>query len=211
MPLHPRRKPDTEQIQQREKDAVGFAWRVHNAHEGWTAKVDTKASILLALEGGSLFAILAANSERGALRRLTGAALTLEVMGAALLFVSVLCSIAAIFPLLLVANGSVVRKWRSTVRRSDAFRLSANPMKQRPARDSRSSENCRACTLVGSTSPLGTTKGRHRRYRCLSSQVCCQRCCLLTFVHLAFRCGASPSLRSQSHLKSVHRSGCAIE
>jgi hypothetical protein len=30
-----------------------FAWRVHAAIEGWTARVDTKASILLAFQGGA--------------------------------------------------------------------------------------------------------------------------------------------------------------
>lgn len=100
MPLHPRRKPDAAQELQQQKDAINFAWQVHNAQEAWTGKVDTKASILLALEGGSLFAVLAANAERGALRALTGLAVAFETAGVLLLLVALLCSAGAVFPLL---------------------------------------------------------------------------------------------------------------
>ena len=33
---------------------IEFGWRVHSAQESWTAKVDGKASLLLALQGGAL-------------------------------------------------------------------------------------------------------------------------------------------------------------
>lgn len=99
MPLNPRPKPDPHHVE-RQKGAIDFAWRVHAAQEGWTAKVDTKASILLALEGGSLFAVLTANNERGALQGFNGAALLFELAGVSLLFVGVLCAATAVFPLL---------------------------------------------------------------------------------------------------------------
>lgn len=82
------------------EDAIEFAWRAHNAQEGWTAKVDTKAAILLALEGGSLFAVLSANNQTGALRSLAGAPFVLEVVGVMLILLSVFASAAAIFPML---------------------------------------------------------------------------------------------------------------
>lgn len=100
MPLYPRRKPDTAQAAQRHKEAIDFAWHVHGAQEAWTAKVDTKASILLALQGGALFAILAANAERGVLGTLTGCAAVIEVAGAVSLVIGLLSSAIAVFPLL---------------------------------------------------------------------------------------------------------------
>ena len=100
MPLLPRRRPERQDTRQAEKDAIDFAWRIHSAQEAWTAKVDTKASILLALEGGSLFAVLAANGERGVLRDLTSIALAVELAAVAFLFLGVLAAGAAVFPLL---------------------------------------------------------------------------------------------------------------
>lgn len=44
-PLRDLRRP-------RAAPSVEFAWRVHTALESWTAKVDMKASILLAFQGG---------------------------------------------------------------------------------------------------------------------------------------------------------------
>ena len=34
------------------REPTEFAWRVHATQETWTTKADTKASILLAFEGG---------------------------------------------------------------------------------------------------------------------------------------------------------------
>lgn len=40
------------------------AWRAHAAQEGWAAKVDTKASIFLGVDGVALSAILTARSQK---------------------------------------------------------------------------------------------------------------------------------------------------
>jgi Family of unknown function (DUF5706) len=90
--------PDTNE--QLFKDAIELAWRVHGAQEAWTAKVDTKASILFALEGGSLFVILTANSQTGAFHTFGGWPLVLEIIGVAVLFLGTLFSGAAVFPML---------------------------------------------------------------------------------------------------------------
>jgi hypothetical protein len=61
-----RRSPVTADAQPRTSDHNGptkFARRVHPAQEAWTNKVDTKGSILLALQGGALFAILSASGK----------------------------------------------------------------------------------------------------------------------------------------------------
>lgn len=44
----------------RGQDPADFAWRVHSAQEAWTAKVDVKASILMAAQMGLLVAGAAA-------------------------------------------------------------------------------------------------------------------------------------------------------
>src|SRR6516165_557165 len=51
---------------------IEFGWRVHSAQESWTAKVDGKASLLLALQGGALFGIATGHQKDGFLAKLTG-------------------------------------------------------------------------------------------------------------------------------------------
>lgn len=41
---------------------IEFAWRVHAAQEAWTAKVDGKASVLLALDGGFILVVLSSQT-----------------------------------------------------------------------------------------------------------------------------------------------------
>ncbi|MGW5311209.1 Pycsar system effector family protein [Nocardia thailandica] len=53
-------------------DAVGFGWRVHQSQEAWTGKVDVKASIVLALVGAVLVAVVAGQNKDGVLTTLTG-------------------------------------------------------------------------------------------------------------------------------------------
>jgi hypothetical protein len=77
-------------------ERVDYAWRCHNAQESWTAKVDTKASILLTVNLVGIAALLA---ERNETTRENGAALALGA-GTLTLGLAALVSIAAIFPLL---------------------------------------------------------------------------------------------------------------
>ncbi|WAL46564.1 Pycsar system effector family protein [Rhodococcus pyridinivorans] len=51
---------------------IEFGWRTHSAQEAWTAKVDTKASIVLALDGVVLAAIIGGHNEGGVLDQLYG-------------------------------------------------------------------------------------------------------------------------------------------
>jgi hypothetical protein len=82
------------------RDGCEFAWRVHGAQEAWTGKVDIKASILLALEGGALFAVMAANGEGGILHDLHGWAHNVEITGIVLLVVAAIAAVAGVSPLL---------------------------------------------------------------------------------------------------------------
>jgi hypothetical protein len=79
---------------------VDFAWRVHSAQEAWTAKVDGKASILLALEGGLLVAHLAAHTSDGPLGSLRGWRNAAQGASAVLLILAILAAAGAVFPML---------------------------------------------------------------------------------------------------------------
>lgn len=53
-------------------EAIAFAWRVHGAQESWTAKVDIKASIVLALDGVVLAAVITGHNKGGVFSQLEG-------------------------------------------------------------------------------------------------------------------------------------------
>ena len=53
-------------------EAIAFGWRAHAAQEAWTAKVDVKASIVLALDGAVLAAIIGGHNKDGVFDELIG-------------------------------------------------------------------------------------------------------------------------------------------
>ena len=81
-----------------QKRATEFAWRVHAAQESWANKADVKASILLAFEGGVLYAIISAQGKDGFLARLGGWHRPAEAAGIALLLLGISAAIVAVFP-----------------------------------------------------------------------------------------------------------------
>lgn len=87
--------------------AAAFAWQVHQAQEAWTSKVDTKGSILLALEGGALFATLSASGKDGALAKLDGWRQAVEISGISALILAMVAAGLAVFPML----GNVRRQY----------------------------------------------------------------------------------------------------
>ena len=80
------------------KRGIEFGWRVHSAQESWTAKVDGKASLLLALQGGALFAIAAGHQKDGFLGKLTGWHLGVVVAASIGLVIGIVSTIAAVTP-----------------------------------------------------------------------------------------------------------------
>jgi hypothetical protein len=80
--------------------AASFAWQVHQAQEALTSKVDTKGSILLALEGGALFAALSASGKDGALAGLAGWRHAAEIGGLSALILAMVAAGVAVFPML---------------------------------------------------------------------------------------------------------------
>lgn len=61
--------------------SVDFAWRTHSAVTDWTAKVDTKASIVLSLGGVLLGFIVTLSTDQRLLTGLQGRALLVERIG----------------------------------------------------------------------------------------------------------------------------------
>lgn len=81
-----------------DRGAIDFAWRVHGAQESWSARADVKASILLALEGGGLFAVISAHAADGSLALLSGWNRSLGLVGAGLLLLALVGAAVAVFP-----------------------------------------------------------------------------------------------------------------
>lgn len=78
---------------------TAFAWRVHAAQAAWTGNADVKASILLALEGGSLYAALSATGHGGLLGGAHGPAYPAAAgTGIAVLLLAIVAAAIAVFP-----------------------------------------------------------------------------------------------------------------
>lgn len=77
-----------------------WGWRVHSAQEAWTAKVDVKASILLALEGAILVAIVAATASDGPFASLHGWREVFVLMGALSEVLAIASAGSVVLPLL---------------------------------------------------------------------------------------------------------------
>lgn len=88
--------PATQQVQ----GSSEFAWRVHEAQEAWTAKVDAKASIVLSLETAVMAALFAVQSPSLLLGRLTGWRSMLADVGVGLHVIAVVLAAAAVIPML---------------------------------------------------------------------------------------------------------------
>jgi hypothetical protein len=79
-------------------DGAEFAWKVHDALDSWTAKVDTKASIVLAIEAALAGFVITLSSKGGRLSALHGYRVNLDRFGLAFLTASVLLSLAVVWP-----------------------------------------------------------------------------------------------------------------
>jgi len=78
--------------------SVDLAWRTHGAQEAWTQKVDLKTAVVLALEGGALFAVLASHTQTGLLAHNTHLGHIAELVGLVLLLAAVLTAVWALTP-----------------------------------------------------------------------------------------------------------------
>ncbi|WIM96385.1 DUF5706 domain-containing protein [Actinoplanes oblitus] len=86
---------------ERERINLEVAWRAHAAQESWAGKVDTKASILLALNGLILGAMLSARIQKDSfVQVLSGPRLTMLAVAVVLCAVAALLAAAVVFPVL---------------------------------------------------------------------------------------------------------------
>jgi hypothetical protein len=82
-----------------ENRATAFAWRIHGAQTSWANNADVKASILLALQGGALYAIISALGSGGLLARPGGGPYpTANAIGILALLLAIVSATIAIFP-----------------------------------------------------------------------------------------------------------------
>lgn len=96
-----------------DEEAVEFAWKVHAALDSWTGKVDTKASIVLAIESAA-FAFAASLSKKGErFADLGGSNLCFYRVGMGLLLVAGLLALAVVFPQL--KGRDAKRSWRENM------------------------------------------------------------------------------------------------
>jgi Family of unknown function (DUF5706) len=88
-----------------------FAWRVHEALQDWTAKVDTKASIVMSLETALLSGIVAFSGSRTSVYPV-GWALS-HHCGLVLLLASIVIAGAVVFPQL--RRRDSVKSWQNQI------------------------------------------------------------------------------------------------
>jgi Pycsar effector protein len=94
-------------------DGIDFAWRVHDALDSWTGKVDTKASITLGIEIAVFGFVVALSEKTGRFSMLRAADLTLFRVGLALVILSIFLSLAVVLPQL--GRKKARRNWKTNM------------------------------------------------------------------------------------------------
>jgi pycsar effector protein len=82
-----------------DRTGIELGWRAHNAVQGWTASVDSKASIVVVVEtavAGAATSALITN--RGELHNAVGLHLACAIAAVALLILAVICALLVVFP-----------------------------------------------------------------------------------------------------------------
>lgn len=90
-----------------------FAWKVHEALDSWTGKVDTKASIAVAIEAAIAGFVITLSTNGGPLSGLRGYRADFDYCGLVLLAASVVASLAVVMPQL--SRLKARRTWRSNM------------------------------------------------------------------------------------------------
>lgn len=96
-----------------DQDGLEFAWRVHAALDSWTGKVDTKASIALAIESAVFGFVVTLSGKNGRLTSLNGSRLDWYRVGLGFLLFSILASLAVVLPQL--NRWKSCRNWRGNM------------------------------------------------------------------------------------------------
>lgn len=90
---------------------VEFGWKVHESLDSWTAKVDTKASIVLAIESAIVGFVVTLSTSDGPLANLRDTRLFLFRAGLLVIAIAALLSLAVVFPQL--ARRRARQNWSS--------------------------------------------------------------------------------------------------
>lgn len=118
-------------------DGVEFAWKVHSTVDSWTARVDTKASIVLGIEAALAGFVITLSSKGGRLSGLHGYRMDVDRVGLVFLVASVLLSLAAVWPQLgrrkARQNWSANRIYFGHLRLWDPNKLAAELVKSAPS------------------------------------------------------------------------------
>lgn len=93
-------------------EPIEFAWHVHDALKDWTGKVDTKASIAVALDTAVAGLLLAASRQGGPLYALMGWRFACLLTGIALLLAAAVLAMYVVVPHL---KRRTNRKWRDGI------------------------------------------------------------------------------------------------
>lgn len=91
--------------------AEEYGWRVHGALDSWTGKVDTKASIALAIEAAVFGFVISLSEEHKRLADLHGAEQCFYRVGSSFILMSTLCALLVVAPQLNRRASS--RDWRT--------------------------------------------------------------------------------------------------
>ena len=92
-------------------DPVEYAWKVHDALDAWTSKVDAKASIVLAVETGVMGLIVTLARGTGPLGNLTGSSISLFRIGICVLLLAIVLAGASVIPQL--RRRAARKEWRA--------------------------------------------------------------------------------------------------
>jgi hypothetical protein len=104
---------ETVSSDQTPSDGLEFGWRVHGALDSWTGKVDTKASIALAIESAAFGFVVTLSRKGERFAHLAGSSRTWYDIGLGFVLFAVLMSLAVVLPQL---NRRASRKnWRDNM------------------------------------------------------------------------------------------------
>jgi hypothetical protein len=91
---------------------VDYGWRVHGALDSWTGKVDTKASISLAIESATVGFVLTLTKQGERLHGLDGLADVAAKLGIGCLLFAIVCAVSVVMPQLDRKNAKKPEVWQ---------------------------------------------------------------------------------------------------
>jgi Pycsar effector protein len=149
------------------ESSISFAWRIHSAITDWTAKVDTKAAIVLSLGGVVLGFFVTLSGHGRILSGLHGWSLVLERIGLSITILGVLLASLVVAPRL---NRREARSaWRENIIYFGHLRF----WNSQDLADKLQSLNADQQTSILATQLVATSKIAWRKHRLLQFSMLC--------------------------------------